>query len=132
MKKILISILISISFLSSVDAAILVPSLTAQMARQEQINSKNAYAMRIAEQERKRAEARARVLALKNKKTTATTTTVTNTPVVTSAPVIVSTPSKPVLQISSSLSTAISPANVDMSRVRSAWIGWYNGVRQSD
>jgi hypothetical protein len=127
MKRIIISILISCFFLSGVNAATLVPSLTAQIAKQEKINTKNTYTNRLAEIANKKAEARARLLALKNRNNKSAPIVVTSTPVNTtlvSPTTIAPTVTRP--------SSMISPAGVDMSRVRSAWLGWYNSVRQAE
>jgi hypothetical protein len=129
MKKIFASLLISCFFLSSASAATLVPNLTTQIARQEQINTKNAYTARITEIANKRAAARAKILALKNR------TNKSVTPVVTSAPTKPTiTPPTTVIHttVVAQPSSVSSPQGVDMSRVRSAWLGWYNGVRQAE
>ncbi len=129
MKIILVSILISCSILKSVNAVTLTPSLTTQMQHQEQINTKNIYTARLAEIANKKAETKARLLALKNRSNKSVT------PVITSAPI------KPTIAPQATLthttviaqqSNISSPHSVDMSRVKSTWIGWYNGVRQSE
>lgn len=130
MKKILISILISCSILTGVDATTtLVPSLTAQIARQEQINTKNAYTARLTEIANKRATARAKLLALKNrnnKSVTIVTTSAPARPNIVPPPTVIHTP------IMTQPSNIPTPSGVDMSRVKSTWIGWYNSVRQSE
>ena len=131
MKKIFVSILISCSILTTVDAATLVPSLTAQIAKQEQINTKNAYTTRLAEQANKRAEARNKLLAIRNKKLGTSTISVTSIASVPSIATSISSTTRPSLQIAQT-SHIPSPSWVDMSRVRSAWVGWYNSVRQSE
>ena len=68
MKKILVFLLIVISSITSVEATVLVPSLMAQIAKQEQINIQNAHTTRLAEQADRRAAAKARLIAQKNKR----------------------------------------------------------------
>jgi hypothetical protein len=130
MKIILVSILISCSILASVDAATLIPSLTAQMQHQEQINTKNIYTARLAEIANKKAETRARLLALKNRSNKSSPIVVTSAP---AKPIIVPASTVIYSPIVTTQSTNIpTPSGVDMSRVKSTWIGWYNGVRQSE
>lgn len=131
MKKILVSLLISFSILTTVDAATLVPSLTTQIARQEQINTKNAYITRLVEQANKKATTRARMLALKNKQLGTSAISVVNTLAIPSIMTRISSVTRPNLELAQP-SSIPSPQDVDMSRVRSAWIGWYNSVRQSE
>ena len=128
MKKILVSILISCSILTTVDAATLVPSLTAQIARQEQINTKNAYTKRLAEQANKRAEAQRKLLATKNKKLGTNTISIVSAPSVPSIATSISSTTRPSLQVAQP-SNIPYPSGVDMSRVRSTWLGWYNDTR---
>jgi hypothetical protein len=130
MKAILISILISCSILPSVYAATLVPSLTAQIARQEQINIKNAYTARLAEQANKRVETRKKLLAIKNKKLGTNTISVASVPSVASIATSISSTTRPSLQVAQP-SNIPSPSGIDMSRVRSTWLGWYNDTRWS-
>ncbi len=142
MKKILslyiISILISLS--SIVWATGLQPSLTTQMAKQETINKKNTITNRLAEQAKKRKEAKDRILtlqyqrlAIKNgAKSIAIITQSSATPIltITRPPVIapIQHPTQsPVISQGANVPT---PTNVDMSRIRSTWLGWYNSVRQ--
>ena len=128
MKKILVSILISCSILTTVDAATLVPSLTAQIARQEQINTKNAYITRIVEQANKRAEARSKILAIKNKKLGTNAISVASITSVPSITTSISSTTRSSLQVDQP--SNIPPlSGIDMSRVRSTWLGWYNDTR---
>ena len=126
MKKILISILISCSILTTADAATLVPSLSTQMQRQEQINTKNAYTARLTEIANKKAAARARLLALKNRSNKSAPIVVASAPV---QPTIVRPTT--ITPIVTRPSNIVSPSGVDMSRVRSTWLGWYNDTRWS-
>ncbi len=130
MKKILVSILISCSIFTTVDAATLVPSLTAQIARQEQINTKNAYITRIVEQANKRAEARSKMLAIKNKKLATNAISVASITSVPSITTSISSTTRSSLQVDQP--SNIPPlSGIDMSRVRSTWLGWYNDTRWS-
>ncbi len=147
MKKILslfiISILVCVS--SPVWATGLQMNLNTQMIKQETINKKNDNTTRLAEQARKRKEAKDRVLALQYQRLAikngaipinTTITQSSSTPIlsITRPPVISSiqtprqTPTPP--QVISQPTNLPTPANVDMSRVRSTWVGWYNSVRQ--
>lgn len=129
MKKIFVSLLISCFFLSSASAATLTPSLTTQMSKQEQINTKNAHTARIADIANKRAATKARLLALKNRADKSVTIVTTSAPVKSN-----NVPQTMIAEITvpAPSSDISSPIGVDMSRVRSAWIGWYNSVRQSE
>lgn len=149
MKKIFVSFLISISFFSYADAAILVPSLTAQIIRQEKINKKNDYSSRVVEQARIRQETIDRAIELKkqrivkrnvNKVVTSsqlvTPQLVTPQFVVPNSNLVIKHPPEitpikvnptPVLNTN----IPIAP-NVDISRVRSTWISWYNNIRQAE
>lgn len=124
MKKIFISILISCSILTTADASTLVPSLSAQMQRQEQINTKNAYTARLTEIANKKAAARERLLALKSRNNKSAPIVVTSAPV---QPTIVRPTT--ITPIVTRPSNMVSPSGVDMARIRSTWLGWYNDTR---
>ncbi len=138
MKKILSLCIISIILgtISTVGATQLRPSLSTQMIKQEQINKKNNLSTRLQEQARLRQEAKNKVFALrykqqvlKNKTSNSTTVVPVVSPtilIIQRPPEIIKTPETTTLR-SSNIPT---PPNVDMSRVRSTWIGWYNSVRQ--
>ena len=126
MKKIFISILISCSILTTADASTLVPSLSAQMQRQEQINTKNAYTARLTEIANKKAAARERLLALKSRNNKSAPIVVTSAPV---QPTIVRPTT--ITPIVTRPSNMVSPSGVDMARIRSTWLGWYNDTRWS-
>ena len=110
------------------------------MAKQETINKKNTVTSRLAEQARKRKEAKDRILALQYRKlaikngavpiTIITQSSATPILTITRPPVIapIQHPTQPpVISQPANLPT---PTNVDMSRIRSTWLGWYNSVRQ--
>jgi hypothetical protein len=115
------------------------------MIKQETINKKNDNTTRLAEQARKRKEAKDRVLALQYQRlaikngaipisiiTQSSSTpilSITRPPIISSIQTPRQTPTSP--QVISQPANIPTPANVDMSRVRSAWVGWYNSVRQS-
>ena len=130
MKVILISIFISCFIFSSAHTTTLVPSLSTQMQRQEQINTKNAYTKRLAEQANKRAEAQRKLLATKNKKLGTNTISIVSAPSVPSIATSISSTTRPSLQVAQP-SNIPYPSGVDMSRVRSTWLGWYNDTRWS-
>ena len=144
MKKIFVSFLISISFFSYVDAAILAPSLTAQIARQEKINKKNDYSSRVAEQARIKQAAIDRAIELKKEraikrnvnKVVTSSQLVTPQFVVPSSNLVIKHPPEitPIkINPTPVLNTNIPiPPSVDISRVRSTWISWYNNVRQTE
>ncbi len=129
MKKILISILISCSILTTAYAQTLIPSLSTQMQQQERINIKNAHTSRLAEIANKKAAAKARLLALKNRsnKSVAPVVTIALAKTTTLTPSNIVINSSPV-DSSPNISTLIW---VDMTRVRSTWLGWYNDTRGS-
>ncbi len=127
--KVIISLILLCSLTLSAEAATLAPSLTAQIARQEAVNKRNTFAeKRQAVQQKKNALAQRRA-ALQARKNSVKTIT----PVIASAPTIVSQPIRttpPTVtppRLSSSTATPIS--GVDMTRVRSTWLSWYNDTR---
>ncbi len=131
--KVLISLILLFSMVSASYAATPVLSLEKQMQKQNLINKKNALAeKRAAIGARKKAnqDRLAALRAQKNqpkvstqsvaKTTTVQTTTVTQTTKVvsTAASTNVSTPA-----------SQTSITGVDMTRVRSTWLSWYNAGR---
>ncbi len=138
MKKILSLCIISILLgtISTVGATQLRPSLSAQLIKQEQINKKNTHNTRLQEQARVRQEAKNKILALKYKQQVLKNKISNPTTVVQlSNPTILTIQRPPQIIKTTTISSVQStntpnPPNVDMSRVRSTWIGWYNSVRQ--
>lgn len=137
MKKIIISFLISISFFSCVNAATLVPSLANQIIRQEKINKKNDHVSRLTEQARIRQEAIDRATELRyqriakrniNKVTTPQFIVPSNQLAIKHPPEIAPLKINPTPLINTNIPI---PPNVDISRVQSTWISWYNGIRRS-
>ncbi len=139
MKTIIVSLCIILFFSITISlawATELRPSLSAQIIKQEQINKKNSLSIRLKEQASIRQEAKNKILALrykqqviKNKISNIATSTQPINPsalTVQRPPEIIKTTN--IVPISSS--NTPTPPNVDMSRVRAAWIGWYNGIRQ--
>ena len=134
--KILLSILILTSFVATTNAATLVPSLQVQMQRQESINKKNTLA-------EKRAAAEARKQAYRNRLATlrlqraqenrVKNKTVTQVTVVTQPTPSIQPQKQQTIVASNTLTTTptsqMSIANVDMTRVRSSWLTWYNDAR---
>ncbi len=130
MKKILVSILISCSILTTIDAASLVPSLTTQMQHQEKINTKNIYTARLTEIADKKAATRAKILIIKNRKNISVPTiTVTD---ILPMRAITQPATDTYIQPSIGKSPVQDITGVDMSRVRSSWLGWYNEVRRAE
>jgi hypothetical protein len=129
MKKIFASLLISCFFLSGVNAATLAPSLTAQIARQEAVNKRNSFAdKRQALQQRKIAIAqRSAYLQARRDQSKTTPPTVSSAPTIVTQPIRTTPPTITPPRVASSTATPVS--GVDMSRVRSTWLSWYNGTR---
>ncbi len=149
MKKILSLITAWIILLLPIigSAAWLQPSLTLQMQKQEKINKKNDHWNRLKIQEEKKQAAKDRIAALKYKQLVKRNISLSNSntnitqPISTlaiSRPPLIqqSTPPVTVIQPNTSNITPSSniptPQNVDISRVRATWIGWYNSIRQSE
>lgn len=133
---VLIFALLTTTSISVVSAMTPQLSLTTQMTKQEQINKKNDHSTRLREQARLRQAAKDRIQALKNKKNI-TNNAVTITPVLNPIQGTTSLSLKhppeitPIQSTIGRLSNIQSPSNVDMNRVRSTWLDWYNSVRQS-
>lgn len=115
-------------------------NLQAQMAKQEQINKKNAIATRLMERTRIQQEARDRALALKYERLVrknANLKPITpSVSIVPSSPLVIKRPPE-ITPIKVNPNPVINtnipiPSNIDISRVRSSWISWYNSVRQSE
>lgn len=116
MKKILLAVLVSILVIHNTYAVeFLKPNLLVQMKKQEVINKENKILERKLNNQMRLAEIRSRKYA---ERKTAYSNNSTNQPT--------SQPAKPPI-IQSSNNPTISW--VDMNRVRSTWIGWYNSVR---
>ncbi len=146
MKHIITIFLISIicSTAWSLHAATLQPDLMKQMSRQETINKKNTIYSKNAERARIKKE-KADKLAqinyqriLKKNNAPLGTTTANNTLVSNIQPsgnttLVIPHPPKiqpiPSIWYNTNIPT---PQNVDMNRVRSAWVNWYNWVRQGE
>lgn len=119
---------------STSTAVSLKPSLAVQMQKQEAINKTAANIQRL----QSLREASAQRLALTQSKTTqATLSLVSAAP----KPIVTTSTPPPTMELRQSPNTSIpvatmtsapSPAGVDMARVRQAWMGWYNDVRRSD
>ncbi len=127
--KVLISLILLCSLLSQAEAATLAPSLTAQIARQEAVNKRNTFAeKRQAVQQKKNALAQRRA-ALQARRDQAKTTspTISSAPTIVSQPVRTTPPTVTPPRVASSAATPVS--GVDMSRVRSTWLDWYNTTR---
>jgi hypothetical protein len=129
--KLIISYILLFSLSISAHAATLTPSLTTQIARQESVNKRNTLAeKRQAVQSRKIAIAQ-KVASVQARRTQVKTAV----PTVTSAPTIVSQPVRttpPTITPPRVASSSVTPiAGVDMARVRSTWLGWYNDTRTS-
>lgn len=117
------------------------------MQKQEKINKKNDHWNRLKIQEEKKQAAKDRIAALKYKQLVKRNISLSNSntnitqPISTlaiSRPPLIqqSTPPVTVIQPNTSNITPSSniptPQNVDISRVRATWIGWYNSIRQSE
>ena len=141
MKHIITIFLISILYLNltPVNAAGLQLSLDAQMQRQEKINKKNDRSNKLAEQARIKKEAKDRLAAIQYaklaKKNANTIIPVINpvqpTP---NTPLVIKRPPDIVpIKVSQSINTNIPvPPNVDIQKVRLAWLDLYNSVRRSE
>lgn len=140
MKKILVLILLS-SITLSAHAASLAPSLQTQMKKQEVVNKqKTALEKKLAIQERKKQNAekvatlranRQTVLA-QNSASKSNTTVTPTSPVGTTKTNIAPTVVKTTAIASNNTVSSPSQAQiawVDMARVRSTWISWYNTGR---
>lgn len=138
MKKILsLSIIwVLLGTISIVGATELRPSISAQIIKQEQINKKNNFSTRLQEQARLRQEAKDKILTLKYKQQVLKNKISNATTIVPQVSPTILTIQRPpqitkVTNITPIQTSNIpNPPNVDMSRVRSTWIGWYNNVRQ--
>lgn len=140
MKQLFSLIIISIllSMVSIAWATGLQPSLNTQMSKQENINKKNDLSTRLRVQAEKKQAAKDKILALKYKqlikKNLATTPSITSVlqPVAVlavSRPPLITQPQTQVLLVNQSVNIPV-PQNVDISRIRTTWAGWYNSVRQ--
>lgn len=121
MKKIFSSIIIFASLWQSTFAQIVIlrPSLTAQMTRQEGINNVNFALERKLKNQMRLAELREIRQAKLQKKT---------------IPVTSPSPQKPITKSSLPPPSYTVSSNipwVDMNRVRSTWLDWYNTTRKS-
>lgn len=113
-------------------AMTLKPSLQSQMQKQETINIKNNNASKLA---LARERARAARWASKNTSlilvsATPAVTSVAKAPQVSVAQSTTATPEVSSTPLSLPPSTP-TPPNVDINRVRSTWMGWYNDVRNN-
>ena len=146
MKKIITCLVISIVALSSAPAYAnnLELSLTAQMQRQEKINKKNDNTKRLYEIARQKkenketlAERQRAIQAKKNANTIPVINPIqptTNNPLVIKRPPEI-VPIKPTITTSPTVTLSSNipiPPNVDIQRVRTAWLNLYNGIRQSE
>jgi uncharacterized protein YkwD len=133
----LISI-ISLSF-TPANAAGLQPSLNAQMQRQEKINKKNDLSAKRAEQARLKQEAKDRIAAIQYARLAKKNASII-IPVISpvqptpTTPLVIKRPPDIVpIKVPQSINTSIPvPPNVDIQRVRAAWLDLYNGVRRSE
>jgi Cysteine-rich secretory protein family len=127
--KVLISLILLCSLTLGAEAATLAPSLTAQIARQEAVNKRNALAdKRQALQQRKIAIAkRSAYLQARRDQAKTTAPTVSSAPTIVSQSIRTIPPTITPPRVSSSTATPVS--GVDISRVRSTWLSWYNGTR---
>ncbi len=141
MKKILFLILLS-SITLSAHAASLAPSLQTQMKKQEVVNKqKTALEKKLAIEERKKQNAekvatlranRQTALAQKSASKSNTITSTTTSSITGSKTVIVPVIQKTTNIASSAITTPSSQVQipwVDMTRVRSTWLSWYNTGR---
>jgi hypothetical protein len=129
--KVLISLILLCSLTLGAEARTLAPSLTTQIARQEAVNKRNTLAeKRQAVQSRKIAIAQ-KVASVQARRTQVKTTvpTATSVPTIVSQPIRTTPPTITPPRVASSSATPI--AGVDMARVRSIWLGWYNDTRTS-
>lgn len=137
--KAILSILILCSFVATTHAATLVPSLTTQMQKQSVLNKKNAIQDRKRILEEKKIANQQRLATLKLKNSQPKTIKIASTPISTTKTTQSSTIQTKTIQVAqqSSVSNTYSPASqtiiagVDMSRVRSTWLSWYNSGRAS-
>jgi hypothetical protein len=145
MKRIITIFLISIILCSagSINAAILQPDLIKQMERQDTINKKNAIYSKFAEKARIKKEQADKLAQINYQRilkknnaplgnTVNTNTLVSNIQPSGNATLVI--PHPPKIQPIQSIiynTNASAPKNVDMNRVRSTWLSWYNGIRSS-
>ena len=147
--KIIITLILVFSFVSVSNAASLALSLQVQMARQSLINKKNAAYQEQVEKQRlieERKEANRQRLAALRAKNTQTTQSNNSIQIASkvldnSSSIALLTPTIKPLQIStpvvatptivsSTIPSSQTPiANVDISRIRSSWLSWYNTGR---
>lgn len=129
--KALISLILVSSLVLPMHAATLTPSLSTQMVRQEAVNKRNSFAeKRQVAQSRKIAieQRRASIQAQRDQAKT-TSQSMSSAPTIVSQPIRTTPPSITPPRVASSTATPIS--GVDMTRVRSTWLGWYNDIRAS-
>lgn len=136
--KVLISLILLFGIFSVSYAAVPVLSLEKQMQRQTLVNKKNTLAeKRAAIEARKKAnQEKLAILQVQNKQPKAISPPqVTSTKLLTISPSI-STVQQPKTQTIVASNTTISTSrsqshinNVDMTRVRSTWLSWYNAGR---
>ena len=123
--KAFISLILVFSLVLPIHAATLTPSLSTQMVRQEAVNKRNSFAeKRQAAQSRKIAiEQRRASIQAQREQSKTTSQSMSSAPTIVSQPIPTVTPPR----VASSTVTPVS--GVDMSRVRSTWLGWYNTTR---
>ena len=138
MKHIITIFLISIISLNitPVGATSLQPNLNTQMQRQETINKKNAIYNKLTEKARIKKEKEEKIAQLnyqrlikKNNSTPVNTTYIPVSNIQPSGNTTLVIPHPPQIQPIPSIgyNTSIpTPPNVDMNRVRSTWVNWYN------
>ena len=140
--KIIITLILVFSFVSVSNAATLSLSLQSQMVRQTVINKRNALTEKRLEKQRAiaaRKEANRQRLALLKMKNSWSSTSISSTVKVASTVTTTKTPTitAPKIQpVQSNTQVAVSVpttqntiANVDISRIRSSWLSWYNNGR---
>ncbi len=127
--KAFISLILVFSLVLPIHAATLTPSLSTQMVRQEAVNKRNSFAeKRQAAQSRKIAieQRRASIQAQREQSKTASQS-MSSAPTIVSQPIRTTPPTVTPPRVASSTATPVS--GVDMSRIRSTWLDWYNATR---
>ncbi len=126
---ILMSLILSLALISEGNAVTLVPNIATQMKKEEK-QAKTIIRLQKVQEKKIAREA------IQTKKNTPTQKTTPITPVPTVTPTIKtnttppSTPKNPINTITYSAASSI--PNVDIDRVRSEWLKWYNDIRAKE